>query len=312
MARAYASAVIAAPVEAVWEIARDFNGLPSWHPAIKESQIEGGRDADAVGAVRAFSLPDGTAVRERLTELDDCRYRFRYNFELPAFPVENYAASFRLIPVTSGDLTFAEWKAKFDEPPTEKGRYVDVISRTVFAGGLKALAAKAAGREAPEGAVRWLGFRPAKVFCSSVIRGPLQSVWERVRDFAAMGGWHPEIHDMHMLGGTRSDKVGGTRAFRIGEGALEEQLTALSDHRHSFAYRITKTVLPLMNYHAGVALYPITARNETFAVWTADWTAAADDDLALIPMVRDGVFQRAFDTLNERFFPGGAATELSG
>ncbi len=302
MARAYASAVIEAPVEAVWEIARDFNGLPSWHPAIKESRIEDAREADTVGAVRAFSLTDGTRVRERLIELDDCRYRFRYNFELPAFPVENYVASFRLIPVTSGDVTFAEWKAKFDEPAAEKGRYVDIISKAVFAGGLAALAAKAAGRQHPEGAVRWQGFRPAKVFCSAVIHGSMPAVWERVRDFAGMGGWHPEIQGMHMLGGARPDKVSGTRGFRIGEGALEEQLTALSDHRHSFAYRITKSALPLMDYHAGLELHPITAGNETFAVWTADWTAAPNDDLTLIPMVRDGVFQRAFDSLNERYF----------
>ena len=30
MARAYASAIIKAPVETVWSLIRDFNGLPSW------------------------------------------------------------------------------------------------------------------------------------------------------------------------------------------------------------------------------------------------------------------------------------------
>ncbi len=303
MAKAYASAIIAAPVEAVWQIVRDFNALPAWHPAIQESRIEDGRDADTVGCVRAFSLADGTRVRERLLELDDCRYRFRYNFELPAFPVENYVATFTLIPVTDGDVTFAAWKAKFDEPPSEKGRYVDLVSNAVFAGGLTALAARAAGRKSPDGATRWQGSRPAKVFCSSVIHGPLPAVWEKVRDFAGMSGWHPDIHDMHMLDGARPDKVGGTRDFRVGDDPLQEQLTVLSDHRHTFRYRMTESAMPLLDYHAGVALYPITATNETLAVWTADWTAAPNDDLVLIPTVRDAVFQRAFDTLNERCFP---------
>lgn len=303
MARAYASAIISAPVEAVWALVRDFNGLPSWYPAIKTSEIEEARDADCVGCIRSFFLQDGAHVRERLLELDDSRYRFRYNFETPAFPVTNYVATFTLVPVTSGDVTFAEWKARFDEPAAEAGRYVDIISNAVFAGGLAALAEKSAGRSIPDGATRWQGARPAKVFCSSVIHGPLSAVWERVRDFAGMGAWHPDIHDMRMLDGARSDKVGATRDFRVGEGPLQEQLTLLSDHDRAFRYRILKSTLPLLNYHAGVRLHPITATNETFAVWTADWTAAPNDDLALIPTVQDGVFQRAFDTLNERFFP---------
>ncbi|MGH7120036.1 MAG: SRPBCC family protein [Acetobacteraceae bacterium] len=301
MARAYASAIIAAPVEAVWQIVRDFNALPAWNPTVKESRIEDDRDAAAVGAVRSFSLSDGTPVRERLLELDDCRYRFRYKFELPAFPVENYVATFTLIPVTSGDVTFAAWKAKFDEPASEPGRYVKIISRSVFGDGLARLAESAAGGKSPDGAVRWLGFRPAKVFCSSVIHAALPAVWEIVRDFAGMAGWHPDIRDMHMIGGASSDKVGATRALHLGDDAIEEQLTSLSDHRHSFRYRITKSTLPVLDYHAGVALQPITATNETLAVWTADWIAAPHDDLALIPVLRDNVFQKAFDTLSQRF-----------
>ena len=54
MAKAYASAVIDAPVETVWSFVRDFNGLPNWHPAIVRSEIEDGRDADSVGCIRSF------------------------------------------------------------------------------------------------------------------------------------------------------------------------------------------------------------------------------------------------------------------
>ena len=50
MARSYASAVIPAPAEQVWELVREFNGLPDWHPAIASSEIEGGRSAGEVGA----------------------------------------------------------------------------------------------------------------------------------------------------------------------------------------------------------------------------------------------------------------------
>lgn len=304
MAKAYASAIVEAPVEAVWAVVRDFNGLPVWHPGVAESAIEDGLDADVVGCVRAFRLADGTRVRERLLALDDSRYRFSYNFETPAFPVENYAAAMELIPVTDGDVTFAQWEATFDEAPADKGKYQALISKDVFAAGLASLAALAKGRPAPEGAQRWQGLRPAKVFCSSVIDGPVDEVWARIRDFAGMGDWHPEITKMHMLDGVRSDKISGVRDFLFGDGLLWEELTYLSDPTHEFRYRILKSPLPWLNYHAGPRLYPITPDGRTLAVWTADWVASPQDDLTLIPNVHHNVFQKAFDTLNTTYFAG--------
>src|ERR1700712_2323831 len=117
MAEAYASIIINAPVETVWAAIRDFGALSSWHPAIAHSGIEGGRAADEVGCIRFLQLHGGGEARERLLTLDDSRYRFSYNFETPAFPVANYIATLELIPVTNGDVTFAQWSAQFDEQP---------------------------------------------------------------------------------------------------------------------------------------------------------------------------------------------------
>ncbi len=301
MARAYASRIIDAPVETVWASVRDFNALPAWNAALSRSSIEEGLDSDVVGCIRTFYLGEQN-VRERLLMLDDTRYRFAYNFETPAFPVADYLSHFELIPVTDGDRTFAQWSATFDEAPDDSGKYVAIVSRDVFAGGLNGLAEHVRGRSAPEGQTRWQGDRPAKVFCSAVLNGPIDAVWARMRDFDGMDSWHPEIADMTMLGGARPDKVSGTRDFRFGSDKLHERLTMLCDLTHAFAYRITESEMPWMNYHSGVRLYPITATSTTFAVWTADWVASANDDLALIPTVHQNVFQRAFDTLNERFF----------
>ena len=300
MAYAYASRIIDAPVEAVWEMVRDFNALPSWVPAVARSSIEDGLDADVVGCVRAIYLGE-QLVRERLLTLDDARYRFGYNFETPAFPVENYRAEFELIPVTDGDRCFAQWSARFDEAPADKGRYEEIVSRDVFGAGLASLSALAAGRSAASDEPRWQGDRPAKVFCSAVLRAPLEAAWARMRDFAGMADWHPEITAMTMLGGARPDKVSGVRDFRFGAGRLNERLTMLCDVSHAFGYRITASEMPWLNYRAGARLRPISATDETFAVWTADWVASPLDDLQLIPTVHDGVFQKAFDTLNEGF-----------
>lgn len=304
MAKAYASTVIDAPVEAVWAVARDFNGLPNWAAAVTDSVIEDGRDADSVGCIRSFHLANGSHVRERLLWLDDCCYGFSYNFETPAFPVTNYVATFELIPITAGDRTFAQWSAVFDEAPGDAGVYERIISHDVFAAGLDELARTVAGRAAPEGAVRWDGLRPAKVFCSSVIHGPLHEVWARVRDFAGMGAWHEAITAMHMLDGVRSDKVSGVRAFQFGDGALTERLTMMSDADHAFRYTIENSPRPWLNYHAGPRFLPITSSNHTLGIWTADWVASPNDDVTLITDVHQNVFQKAFDTLNTRFFPG--------
>jgi hypothetical protein len=303
MARAFASTIIDAPIEAVWWAhVRDFNGLPDWHPAVDSSEIEGGLDPDVVGCVRSFHLGDGSHVRERLLALDDSRYTFSYNFETPAFPVENYLAGMELIPVTKTDQTFVEWWATFDERPEDAGQFIDIVSRDVFAAGLKALADKARGSLAPEHSERWHGLRPSKVFTSSVIRGPVGQVWATIRDFAGMGDWHDDVTKMHMEDGARADKISGVRDFLFDDAALREQLTYLSDADYAFRYRILTSPMPWLNYHAGARLYPVSDTNQTFAVWTADWIASPQDDLELIPNVHENVFQKAFDTVNERFF----------
>lgn len=302
MARAFASTIIDAPVEAVWALVRDFNGLPSWNPGIADSEIEGGLDADVVGCIRSFHLVDGTHVRERLLSLDDSRYAFTYNFETPAFPVGNYLAGMDLLPVTKTDQTFVQWWATFDERPEDAGKFTEIVSRDVFAAGLRALAVKAGGTEAPEASERWQGLRPAKVFTSSVIGGPIDAVWGTLRDFAGMGAWHDDITQMHMEEGVRSDKISGVRDFLFDGAPLREELTYLSDTECAFRYRILTSTAPWLNYHAGARLYAISDTSRTFAVWTADWVASPQDDLELIPNVHENVFQKAFDTVDERFF----------
>jgi Polyketide cyclase / dehydrase and lipid transport len=121
-----------------------------------------------------------------------------------------------------------------------------------------------------------------------------------MRNFAGMDRWHPEITDLHMLENARSNKVSGVRDYRFGEGKLQEQLTLMSDLDHAFGYKINASTMPWMNYHSSVRLRPVTASGHCFAVWIADWTASANDDVRLIPMAHDDVFQRALDTLNQK------------
>lgn len=139
MARVYVSSVIDAPVTKVWERVRDFNALPRWHPAIRDSRIENGEPSDRVGCVRDFHLQNGDRIRERLLGLSDYDYFCTYSILESPKPLENYIATLRLTPITDGDRTFAEWSAEFDCAPEVADDLVDGIGANVFQAGFNAL-----------------------------------------------------------------------------------------------------------------------------------------------------------------------------
>ncbi len=142
MAQVYTSSVIGASAERVWAAIRDFNALPDWHPAIKESRIEGGGPADQVGCVRAFRLQDGGFIRERLLALSDYDFSCSYSILESPMGVENYVASVKLTPVTDGARCFAEWSAEFDCAQEREAELVALIGNDVFQGGFAALKAR--------------------------------------------------------------------------------------------------------------------------------------------------------------------------
>jgi len=87
----YISHVIDAPIEKVWSVMRDFNDMPSYHPNIRKSVIEGDRPSDQVGCVGRLTLAEGY-VRERLLCLDDRNYVFTYEIIEGTLPVRGYVA----------------------------------------------------------------------------------------------------------------------------------------------------------------------------------------------------------------------------
>lgn len=139
MTEVYASSVIGAAAQRVWERVRDFNGLPDWHPLIAESRIEAGAPADQVGCVRAFRLQDGGFIREKLLALSDYDLSCSYAILESPMAVENYVATLKLTPVTDGERTFAEWSASFDCPPEAEADLIATIGGNVFQGGFEAL-----------------------------------------------------------------------------------------------------------------------------------------------------------------------------
>ena len=139
MARVYVSSVIQAPASRVWERIRDFNGLPKWHPLIRDSRIEDSLPSDKVGCIRHFHLQNGDVIREKLEGLSDYDMFCTYSILESPMPLEDYVATIRLTPVTENDQTFIEWSAEFSCAPEEEDNLVNGIGTDVFQTGFDAL-----------------------------------------------------------------------------------------------------------------------------------------------------------------------------
>ena len=139
MVKIYTSSVIDAPADRVWAVVRDFNGMPKWHPIIRDSRIESSLPSDRVGCIRNFNLKDGGNIREQLLALSDFDYSCTYSILESPMGVQNYIATLKLTPVTDGNRTFAEWSAEFDAPPAQERRLADDIGQGVFQAGFTAL-----------------------------------------------------------------------------------------------------------------------------------------------------------------------------
>ena len=139
MARVYTSSVIGASAGRVWDRVRDFNGLPRWHPRIRDSRIEDALPSDKVGCIRNFNLQNGDNIREQLLGLSDYDMFCTYSILESPMPLTDYVATLRLTPITDGDRCFAEWSAEFSCEPEVEEDLVDGIGRDVFQVGFDAL-----------------------------------------------------------------------------------------------------------------------------------------------------------------------------
>ena len=140
MVKVVRSTVLKAPVDAVWDVLRDFNGHDRWHPAVATSQMERGESSDRVGAVRRFRLQDGSELREQLLTMSDLEQSFSYCLLDTPIPLFNYVAHVRLFPVTDEDWTMWEWESRFDTPKGRDRELAELVGNDIYVAGFKAVA----------------------------------------------------------------------------------------------------------------------------------------------------------------------------
>ena len=142
------STIMDHPVEAVWEVLRDFNGHDRWYPAVADSHVERGNSSDKVGCVRRFHLQDGSELREQLLTLSDADMAFSYCLLDTPVPLLNYVAHVRLIPVTDGDRTYWQWESRFDTPPGREEELEAMVGSEIYEAGFEAIRNHLAAGEA--------------------------------------------------------------------------------------------------------------------------------------------------------------------
>lgn len=140
-----------------------------------------------------------------------------------------------------------------------------------------------------------------KVYVSTVIDAPADRVWATVRDFNGLPDWTPFAAESRIEGGQPADKVGCIRNFRLQDGGtIREKLLTLSDYDYQCSYSILESPLGVRDYMATLKLSPITDGNRTFAEWSADFECDPGRETDLADLLRQGVFQAAFDSLKEK------------
>lgn len=141
MFQGYTSTIINAPIEAVWDRIKDFNGLSNWHPMVQSSRIEEGSANGVVGCTRELTLKDGgEKVREQLLGYSSVDYSIVYNILESNMPLSDYISTMRLRPVVDGNITFFEWSVTFNIDPGHDGNeQTEFFTSEVYQSGFDSL-----------------------------------------------------------------------------------------------------------------------------------------------------------------------------
>jgi hypothetical protein len=141
----------------------------------------------------------------------------------------------------------------------------------------------------------------ARVYVSAVMNATLEQAWGYLRDFGALGNYHPLFQNSSIEEGKPADQVGCVRRFEVRSGGyLREQLLALADDEHRCRYRILHIDANWKNYVAEMHLLPVTEGNRCFGEWWAEFEVPAEEKADAVARVQD-TFRTFFQCVDREF-----------
>ncbi|HWP49467.1 MAG TPA: SRPBCC family protein [Candidatus Limnocylindrales bacterium] len=125
-----------APPAVVWDKIKDFNGLPGWHPAFKNSRLD-----EANKSIRILTLQSGGQIIEKQISYDENNMSYTYSIEKADYrdvPVANYTATLHVRPGRGGG-SIVEWRGVFNPPPGMSAKESLKFVKNVYTTGLQNL-----------------------------------------------------------------------------------------------------------------------------------------------------------------------------
>ena len=142
---------------------------------------------------------------------------------------------------------------------------------------------------------------------STVVGGRVSEVWALLRDFGAIGNWHPALPPAEIEDGP-ADRVGSVLVFPLA-GGHRETLTGLDDQQRmiAFAFADHAVGLPVRSYTSTITARPVTVSGHTYVEWSSRFDCDQADEDKAIAAIRDGVLVPGLRALEQRFGPAPSA-----
>lgn len=124
-----------------------------------------------------------------------------------------------------------------------------------------------------------------------------QQVWEAVKSFEGLAGWHPVFSEVVLTSG-RNNVPGATRRLTVKDGpSFDEELLTFDDSAMSFSYRIIgANELPIENYQSTMSVVR-TGRNSSAVLWRGNYTAKPGVNGDEMIQFIEGVYRAGFENL---------------
>jgi Polyketide cyclase / dehydrase and lipid transport len=138
---------------------------------------------------------------------------------------------------------------------------------------------------------------------STVVSAPAGEVWALLRDFAAIGDWHPALPPAEIEDGP-TDRVGSIRVFPQA-GGHRETLTGLDDQQQRIAFTFADHAagLPVRSYTSTITIRPVTVTDGTYIEWSSRFDCDQAEEEKTVAAIRDGVLVPGLMALQRRFGP---------
>lgn len=136
---------------------------------------------------------------------------------------------------------------------------------------------------------------------STMVGAPVGEVWTLLRDFAAIGDWHPALPSAEIEDGP-ADRVGCVRVFPLA-GGHRETLIVLDDEQRRIAFTFADHAagLPVRSYTSTITARPVTLTDDTYVEWSSRFDCDEADEDKAVTAIRDGVLVPGLRALEQRF-----------